>query len=317
MRLADIEVPNSPIDRNSKGEAACYPQRTFYSLSMALPHRTTGSLQPTFVPVRPVGLTVKQTSAITLHRETLSISLSLPLRTPVTLQEATAPVKLPIIRCLLLRRISLIEPTGRYFIGTYASAGTGASKFPPRLRSREIKAVYNYSKGVWGLSVQSQGIPHLHGKFKFTESILETARESLCHSCGTELTRQGISLPQDRQSYSRRLPGVRFKACDSSSWRSGTGQASDPILRLSTQQSPVFLLNSRSPRLSTTTSSEGVLLIPKLQSHFAEFLQYCSLIRLSILYHSTCVGLQYGSFLLFFLARFKDLTFLLYTKSSS
>jgi len=138
---------------------------------------------------------------------------------------------------------------------------------------------------------------------------LETARESLCHSCGTELTRQGISLPLDRQSYSRRLPGVRFRAWDSSSWRSGTGQASDPIPHLAILQSPVFLLNSRSPRLYATASSEGVLLIPKLQSHFAEFLQYCSLIRLSILYHSTCFGLRYGSFSsYFFLAQFKDMT---------
>ena len=37
-----------------------------------------------------------------------------------------------------------------------------------------------------------------------------------------------------------------------------------------------------------------VLFLPKLQSHFAEFLQYPSLSHLSILYLATCVGLQYG-----------------------
>ena len=37
-----------------------------------------------------------------------------------------------------------------------------------------------------------------------------------------------------------------------------------------------------------------VLLLPKLQSQFAEFLQHHSLKRLSILYQSTCVGLEYG-----------------------
>ncbi len=37
-----------------------------------------------------------------------------------------------------------------------------------------------------------------------------------------------------------------------------------------------------------------VLLIPKLQSHFAEFLQYSSLKRLGILSLPTCVGLRYG-----------------------
>lgn len=36
------------------------------------------------------------------------------------------------------------------------------------------------------------------------------------------------------------------------------------------------------------------LLLPKLQSHFAEFLYHNSLKRLSFLNPSTCVGLQYG-----------------------
>ncbi len=35
-----------------------------------------------------------------------------------------------------------------------------------------------------------------------------------------------------------------------------------------------------------------VLLIPKLQSYFAEFLQYYYLNRLSIFYQFTCVGLS-------------------------
>src|SRR6266850_6140560 len=33
MLLADIEVPNSPVDMNSWEESACYPRRTFYPLS--------------------------------------------------------------------------------------------------------------------------------------------------------------------------------------------------------------------------------------------------------------------------------------------
>jgi len=42
--------------------------------------------------------------------------------------------------------------------------------------------------------------------------VLETAKESLHHSCRSELTRQGISLPLDRQCYSRRLLGFIFYA---------------------------------------------------------------------------------------------------------
>jgi len=43
------------------------------------------------------------------------------------------------------------------------------------------------------------------------EIILETAEQSLHHSCGTELTRQVISLPYDRQGYGRRLLGFITK----------------------------------------------------------------------------------------------------------
>src|SRR3990172_508270 len=33
MRRADIEVPNLPVDVNSRGRSACYPRGTFYPLS--------------------------------------------------------------------------------------------------------------------------------------------------------------------------------------------------------------------------------------------------------------------------------------------
>lgn len=58
----------------------------------------------------------------------------------------------------------------------------------------------------------ADNISHLHKKFIFAENILETAGRSLCHSCASELTRQGITLPQDRHSYSRRLPEIPFFA---------------------------------------------------------------------------------------------------------
>ena len=41
-------------------------------------------------------------------------------------------------------------------------------------------------------------------------------------------------------------------------------------------------------------AQKKVFFIPKLQKHFAEFLQHHSLKRLNILYYSTCVGLGYG-----------------------
>ena len=38
------------------------------------------------------------------------------------------------------------------------------------------------------------GTEHLHSHCNFAELIVETVWKSLCHSCRSELTRQGISL---------------------------------------------------------------------------------------------------------------------------
>ena len=65
---------------------------------MASPHRTTGSLYPTFVPGRLVCLTVKRPYAIAL-RARLPFVLRVPWEASVTLLEATTPVKLPTKRC--------------------------------------------------------------------------------------------------------------------------------------------------------------------------------------------------------------------------
>ena len=63
----------------------------------------------------------------------------------------------------------------------------------------------------------------------------------------------------------------------------------------------MFLVNSRLGLVSATPSGfgrevlhpTGALLLPKLRSHFAEFLNQSFLARLSILYLFTCVGLGY------------------------
>jgi len=88
-------------------------------------------------------------------------------------------------------------------------------------------------------------------------------------------------------------------------WVYSTGQASIPILHFTILQRSVFLINSRCSHFhDTTIFLIMVLLLPKLQSYFAEFLQYCYFNRLSISYQFTCVGLQYGLFNRYFLAHF-------------
>ncbi len=61
---------------------------------MALPYRTTGSLEPAFAPVRGVPLSVKHPYTHTLYVP-LPTVLRVPLRASVTFLEATTPVKLP------------------------------------------------------------------------------------------------------------------------------------------------------------------------------------------------------------------------------
>ena len=96
---------------------------------MALPYRTTGSLCPSFDPVRLVGLTVKQAYAIALRVRLPSV-LSLPLKASVTFLEATTPVKLPTIQCPCFPQVRIQTTKGPYF--NIGSAGTGVpASLPP------------------------------------------------------------------------------------------------------------------------------------------------------------------------------------------
>ena len=66
----------------------------------------------------------------------------------------------------------------------------------------------------------------------------------------------------------------------------------------------MFLVNSRFSLVSATGSRSqrkavhGVPapLLPKLRGHFAEFLNHSYLVRLGMLYLTTCVGLGYGPY---------------------
>ena len=86
----------SPVDVDSWGRSACYPQGSFLSVERRHFHsHTAGSLTPTFVTARTVILAVRLVYAFTLSARFPSV-LNEPLSASVTLfLEATAPVKLP------------------------------------------------------------------------------------------------------------------------------------------------------------------------------------------------------------------------------
>ena len=95
---------------------------------MASPHRTTGSLYPTFVPVRLVSLAVKRPYAIALYAR-LPFVLRAPWEASVTLLEATTPVKLPTKRCPP-RGVRTQIHEGPYFNVGSTNTGVPASQPP-------------------------------------------------------------------------------------------------------------------------------------------------------------------------------------------
>ena len=103
---------------------------------MALPCGTTGSLCPSFLPVRLVGLTVKHPYTITLF-DRLPIGLRVPLEASVTLLEATTPVKLPTMQCPLYPKVRTQIDEGPYFKDDSLITGVTIS-LPPAYPTHRI-----------------------------------------------------------------------------------------------------------------------------------------------------------------------------------
>ena len=96
---------------------------------MALPCGTTGSLYPSFLPVRLVCLAVKHPSDIALI-DWLPTNLRVPLKASVTLLEATTPVKLPTKQCPLSPKVRSRIGKGWYFNIDSTNSDEPASQSP-------------------------------------------------------------------------------------------------------------------------------------------------------------------------------------------
>ena len=156
-----------------------------------------GSLSPTFVSARDVSLPVKLPCAFTLNGW-FPFSLREPLGASVTLWQATAPVKLPTCH----------RPTPglRYAVrvnsvpGWYSKVGSTETSVPasqPPSYPTQVQPSRNgkLQSSSTGSFCPAAGLAHLYANFNFAEPFVETVPHSLHHSCGSELTRQGISLP--------------------------------------------------------------------------------------------------------------------------
>ena len=162
---------------------------------MALPCGTTGSLCSCFQPDRRVCLSVKHPYAIALYARLPSV-LRVPLEASVTLLEATTPVKLPTKHCPPNKGVRLLDKQRVVFQRRLQKhLAMPLRSLPPILHITYPKSILSYSKGSRGLFVPLAGNRHLHRYYNFTEVMAETVSRSLHHSCRSELTRQGISLP--------------------------------------------------------------------------------------------------------------------------
>ena len=89
-------------------------------------------------------------------------------------------------------RISI--QSGRYPTSASTEASARFQRLPPILYKLYQNSISGYSKAP-RVFPSCRGNLHLHRYYNFTESLVETVPKSLHLSCGSELTRQGISLP--------------------------------------------------------------------------------------------------------------------------
>ncbi len=162
---------------------------------MALPYGTTGSLCPTFVPVRPVCLTVKRPCAIALYAR-LPTVLRAPLEASVTLLEATTPVKLPTTHCPPIKGLGPRQTKAGISTTVPPRLATQLQNLPAILHIGCPGSIRSYSKGARGLFVPLRvtGI--------FTDTTISPS--SWLRQCPDRCTiRAGRNLPDKEFRYLR------------------------------------------------------------------------------------------------------------------
>ena len=182
---------------NSWAESACYPQSTFYPLSdgpSIQNHRIT--------------MTCFRTCSTCRSRSQAFFAIALSARCPTvprrpSYSSVTFGRRPPQSNCL---PCTVPDPDNGPRLEPQRHQGGISRTAPSELASRVFKASHlSYTSPVkvqckatvkvHGVFPSSRGRLHLHKHFNFAESQEETVWPSLRHSCRSELTRQGISLP--------------------------------------------------------------------------------------------------------------------------
>ena len=161
-------MPNLPVDVDSWGRSACYPQGSFYPLSDGNSHsHTAGSLTPTFVTARPVSLAVRLAYAFTL-KSTVSVRAELTFERLRYSLGGDRPSQTAHLT------MSPDQIHGRRLEFQYLKSGIPRVtpqkltplflSLPPILYIKYRNPISGYSKAPWGLSV----LPRVTGIFTGT-----------------------------------------------------------------------------------------------------------------------------------------------------
>ena len=150
-------MPNLPVDVDSWGRSACYPQGSFYPLSDGNSHsHTAGSLTPTFVTARPVGLAVRLSYAFTLksmvsiHAERTFERLRYLLGGDRPSQTAHLAMSPDLIQS---HRLEFQHSKSGIPTLTPRKLAPSVPCLPPILYMKYRNSILSYSEAPWGLSV--------------------------------------------------------------------------------------------------------------------------------------------------------------------
>ena len=150
-------MPNLPVDVDSWGRSACYPQGSFYPLSDGNSHsHTAGSLTPTFVTARSVDLAVRLSYAFTLksmvsiHAERTFERLRYLLGGDRPSQTARLAMSPDLIQS---HRLEFQHSKSGIPTATPRKLTPSVPSLPPILYMKYRNSILSYSEAPWGLSV--------------------------------------------------------------------------------------------------------------------------------------------------------------------
>ena len=191
-------MPNLPVDVNSWGRSACYPRSTFYPLSDGPSIRNRRITKTYFRTCS----TCRSRSQAPLCLYTLRLVSNQPEgtfarlryslggdRPSQTTHQTVSPTR------ITGRRLDIQNNQGGISRLTPPTLACQLQSLPPILHMLFRMSMSSYSKGSRGLSVLLRVIGIFTDNSISLSPLVETVRKSLRHSCRSELTRQGISLP--------------------------------------------------------------------------------------------------------------------------